>query len=48
VSAYQKHALVPHEAYQALYASGEAETIFAGFTVHVDVGQPGDQRGMRS
>jgi hypothetical protein len=35
VSAYQKHALVPHEAYQALYASGEAETIFAGFTVHV-------------
>jgi hypothetical protein len=35
VSAYQKHALVPHEAYQALYASGEAESIFAGFTVHV-------------
>ncbi|OCW59183.1 hypothetical protein [Hoeflea olei] len=35
VSAYQKHALVPHDAYQALYASGEAESIFAGFTVHV-------------
>lgn len=35
VSAYQKHALVPHEAYQALYASGEAESIFSGFTVHV-------------
>lgn len=35
VSAYQKHALVPHDAYQALYASGEAETIFDGFTVHV-------------
>ncbi|MBC7282555.1 hypothetical protein [Hoeflea sp.] len=35
VSAYQKHALVPHDAYQALYASGEAESIFSGFTVHV-------------
>lgn len=35
VSAYQKHALVPHDAYQALYASGEAEAIFDGFTVHV-------------
>jgi hypothetical protein len=35
VSDYQKHALVPHEAYQALYASGEAESIFSGFTVHV-------------
>ncbi|MBB4063344.1 hypothetical protein [Gellertiella hungarica] len=35
VSAYAKHALVPHEAYQALYASGEADTIFAGFKVHV-------------
>lgn len=35
VSAYQKHALVPHDAYQALYASGEAESIFAGFSVHV-------------
>lgn len=35
VSAYQKHALVPHDAYQALYASGEAEKIFDGFKVHV-------------
>jgi hypothetical protein len=35
VSAYQKHALVPHDAYQALYASGEAESIFDGFRVHV-------------
>ena len=35
VSAYRKHALVPHDAYQALYASGQAETIFAGFKVHV-------------
>lgn len=35
VSAYEKHALVPHEAYQALYASGEAQMIFAGFKAHV-------------
>jgi hypothetical protein len=35
VSAFEKHALVPHEAYQALYASNEAEQIFAGYKVHV-------------
>ena len=35
VSAYQKHALVPHEAYQALYAAGEAGKIFAGFKAHI-------------
>jgi len=35
VSGFEKHALVPHEAYTALYASGEAETIFAGYKVHV-------------
>jgi len=35
VSAFDKHALVPHDAYTALYASGEAETIFAGYKVHV-------------
>ena len=35
VSAFEKHALVPHEAYTALYASNEAETIFAGYKVHV-------------
>ncbi len=35
VSAYEKHALVPHEAYQALYASGQAETIFGEYKVHV-------------
>lgn len=35
VSAFEKHALVPHDAYTALYASGEAETIFAGYKVHV-------------
>lgn len=38
VSAYQKHALVPHEAYQALYAAGEAASVFAGYTVHVVAG----------
>ncbi|MER2534502.1 MAG: hypothetical protein ABTQ31_04995 [Rhizobiaceae bacterium] len=35
VSSYEKHALVPHEAYQALYASGEAKTIFEGYRVHI-------------
>ena len=35
VSAYERHALVPHDAYTALYASGEAESIFAGYKVHV-------------
>jgi len=35
VSVFEKHALVPHEAYTALYASNEADTIFAGYKVHV-------------
>lgn len=35
VSGFEKHALVPHEAYTALYASNEAEQIFAGYKVHV-------------
>ncbi len=35
VSAYEKHALIPHEAYQALYADGEAQKIFAGYKVHI-------------
>lgn len=35
VSAYERHALVPHEAYQALYASGETKKIFDGYKVHV-------------
>ena len=35
VSSYEKHALVPHEAYQALYASGEAEDVFAGYQRHI-------------
>jgi len=35
VSSYEKHALVPHDAYQALYAEGEAAKVFDGFKVHV-------------
>lgn len=35
VSYYEKHALVPHDSYQALYASGEADEVFRGFKVHV-------------
>jgi hypothetical protein len=35
VTAYEKHALVPHEAYQALWASGEARKVFDGYKVHI-------------
>jgi hypothetical protein len=35
VSEYQKHALIPHESYQALYAAGEAQKIFQGYKVHI-------------
>lgn len=35
VSSYEKHALIPHEAYQALYAAGEAQKIFDGYKVHI-------------
>ena len=35
VSSYENHALIPHEAYQALYAAGEAQKIFSGYKVHV-------------
>jgi hypothetical protein len=35
VSSYEKHALVPHEAYQALYAAGDAPKIFDGYKVHI-------------
>jgi hypothetical protein len=35
VSAYQRHALIPHDAYQALYAAGEAQKIFGGYKVHI-------------
>jgi hypothetical protein len=35
VSSYEKHALVPHDAYQALYAAGDAGQIFGDYKVHV-------------
>ncbi|MER9227525.1 hypothetical protein NKI39_18160 [Mesorhizobium sp. M0664] len=35
VSSYENHALIPHEAYQALYAAGEAQKIFSGYKVHI-------------
>jgi len=35
VSSYEKHALIPHEAYQALYAAQEARKVFDGYTVHI-------------
>ena len=35
VSSYENHALVPHEAYQALYAAGQAQSVFAGYKVHI-------------
>jgi hypothetical protein len=37
-SAYQRHALVPHEAYQAIYAAGEQDKIFSGFETHIITG----------
>ena len=44
VSSYEKHALIPHEAYQALYAAGEAQKIFAGLQGPHPVQGTGDQR----
>lgn len=35
VSDFENHVLVPHEAYQAIFASGEAETIFDNYKTHV-------------
>ena len=35
VSNYENHALVPHEAYQALYAAGEIDKVFAGYKTHI-------------
>jgi hypothetical protein len=35
VSSYENHALIPHEAYQALYAAGEAQKIFNNYKVHI-------------
>ena len=38
VSAFQRHALVPHDAYQAIYAAGEAEKVFKGYSTHIITG----------
>ena len=38
ISAYQRHALVPHEAYQAIYAAGEAGKVFEGYETHIITG----------
>jgi hypothetical protein len=38
VSAYERHALVPHQAYQAIYAAGESETVFDGYQKHIFTG----------
>ncbi len=35
VSEFEHHALVPHEAYQALYAAGEIDKVFAGYKTHI-------------
>lgn len=35
VTDFQRNALVPHEAYQAIYASGEEQEIFNGYNKHV-------------
>ncbi|MBW8638827.1 hypothetical protein K1W69_16645 [Hoeflea sp. WL0058] len=35
VSYYENHALVTHDAYQALFASNEAADVFQGYSVHV-------------
>ncbi|MCP4185317.1 MAG: hypothetical protein GY761_18740 [Hyphomicrobiales bacterium] len=35
VSAFLRHALVPHESYQAIYASGKADEIFEGYQKNI-------------
>jgi hypothetical protein len=35
VSRFERHALVPHEAYQALYAAGETRRVFGDYQVHI-------------
>lgn len=38
-SEFERNALVPHEAYQAIYAAGEQDAIFDGYKVHVIQGK---------
>ncbi len=35
VSEFQRHALVPHEAYQAIYSAGQQGEIFDGYNTHI-------------
>ena len=35
VSEFQRHALVPHEAYQAIYSAGQQAEIFDGYHTHI-------------
>ena len=39
VSAFEKHALVPHEAYQAVFASGKRAELFEDYKTHVISGK---------
>lgn len=39
VSSFERHAIVPHEAYQAIFASGKADEIFDGYKRHVISGK---------
>jgi hypothetical protein len=39
VSAFEKHALVPHEAYQAVFASGKRVELFEDYKTHVISGK---------
>lgn len=39
VSAFRRHALVPHEAYQAIYASGRADEVFDGYQKNIVSGK---------
>lgn len=39
VSNFERHALVPHEAYQAIFASGEADDVFSGYKRHIISGK---------
>jgi hypothetical protein len=35
VSEFQRNALVPHEAYQAIYSAGQQDEIFEGYQTHI-------------
>jgi hypothetical protein len=38
VSAFERHALVPHDAYQAIFAAGETDSVFEGYRTHIITG----------